>query len=107
MDRAHRIGQTMPVTVYRLLAEATIEARILGLQDHKFDVVSELINEDNDGATAAAGGAQWGEKVWAGMSAAIAAPEQEQASQGQGLGLDENEYDMLNVEAFLSSIGAA
>ena len=91
----------MPVTVYRLLAEATIEARILGLQDHKFDVVSELINEDNDGATAA--GAQWGEKVWAGMSAAIAAPDQEQASQGQGL--EEEEYDALSVEAFLSSIG--
>ena len=32
MDRVHRIGQTKPVTVYRLLSESIIEARIIGLQ---------------------------------------------------------------------------
>ena len=47
MDRAHRIGQQMPVTVYRLIAESTIEARILGLQHHKLTLANEIINDDN------------------------------------------------------------
>lgn len=34
-DRAHRLGQTRPVLVYRLVAQATIEERILALQDSK------------------------------------------------------------------------
>jgi hypothetical protein len=29
MDRAHRLGQTKPVTVYRLVTKGTIEERIL------------------------------------------------------------------------------
>jgi SNF2 family DNA or RNA helicase len=32
MGRAHRIGQTRPVTVYRLVVEDIIEERILALQ---------------------------------------------------------------------------
>jgi SNF2 family DNA or RNA helicase len=34
-DRAHRIGQTQPVTVYRLVAEGTVEEKILKLQEKK------------------------------------------------------------------------
>lgn len=34
-DRAHRIGQDRPVLVYRLVAEDTVEERILALQEHK------------------------------------------------------------------------
>jgi SNF2 family DNA or RNA helicase len=34
-DRAHRIGQNRPVMVYRLVAQGTVEERILALQDHK------------------------------------------------------------------------
>ncbi|MDG1483553.1 MAG: DEAD/DEAH box helicase [Myxococcota bacterium] len=34
-DRAHRIGQDRPVIVYRLVAEGTVEERILQLQDRK------------------------------------------------------------------------
>ncbi len=34
-DRAHRIGQDKPVLVHRLVAEDTVEERILALQDRK------------------------------------------------------------------------
>ncbi len=34
-DRAHRIGQERPVLVYRLVARATVEEKILQLQDKK------------------------------------------------------------------------
>ena len=34
-DRTHRIGQTRPVFVYRLIAADTVEERILALQDSK------------------------------------------------------------------------
>ena len=34
-DRAHRIGQTRPVLVHRLVARDTVEERILALQQHK------------------------------------------------------------------------
>ncbi|WP_233713232.1 DEAD/DEAH box helicase [Amaricoccus solimangrovi] len=35
MDRAHRIGQTKPIFVYRLVAEGTVEEVILALQARK------------------------------------------------------------------------
>ena len=34
-DRAHRIGQDKPVTVYRLVAKDTVEEGILALQERK------------------------------------------------------------------------
>jgi superfamily II DNA or RNA helicase len=34
-DRAHRLGQERPVLVYRLVAEDTVEERMLALQEHK------------------------------------------------------------------------
>ncbi len=37
-DRAHRIGQTKPVFVYKLLAADTVEDRILELQQRKADL---------------------------------------------------------------------
>ncbi len=43
MDRAHRIGQTKPVFVYRLVAQGTIEERILALQAHKADLAASLL----------------------------------------------------------------
>lgn len=44
-DRAHRIGQTQPVTTYRLVAKATVEERILDLQSRKSDLADALWDE--------------------------------------------------------------
>jgi superfamily II DNA or RNA helicase len=42
-DRAHRIGQTRPVTVYRLIARGTIEERILALHADKRALVAGIL----------------------------------------------------------------
>jgi superfamily II DNA or RNA helicase len=46
-DRAHRIGQTRAVTVYRLVSRDTIEDRILQLHDSKRALASELLAGTN------------------------------------------------------------
>ncbi|MBL4845826.1 MAG: helix-turn-helix domain-containing protein [Planctomycetes bacterium] len=43
-DRAHRIGQTKPVTVYRLVAKGTIEEQILELHASKRDLVAGVLD---------------------------------------------------------------
>jgi hypothetical protein len=42
-DRAHRIGQTRPVTVYRLVAANTIEEKIVALHHQKRDLADSLL----------------------------------------------------------------
>ncbi len=46
VDRSHRIGQTKPVFVYRLITKETIEERILRLQEQKSALAAELIEEN-------------------------------------------------------------
>lgn len=43
-DRAHRIGQTKEVNVYRLIAANTIEENILKLQEAKQNLVDQVLN---------------------------------------------------------------
>ncbi|MDB4982562.1 MAG: SNF2/helicase domain protein, partial [Myxococcales bacterium] len=50
-DRAHRIGQDKPVTIYRLVALDTVEERILALQEQKRALVDTALG---DAAAAAA-----------------------------------------------------
>ena len=42
-DRAHRIGQTRPVTVYRLVMKNTIEEKIIALHHQKRDLADNLL----------------------------------------------------------------
>ncbi|NJO41547.1 MAG: DEAD/DEAH box helicase [Cyanobacteria bacterium RU_5_0] len=42
-DRAHRIGQQRPVTIYRLVAKDTIEEKIVELHQHKRDLADSLL----------------------------------------------------------------
>ena len=45
-DRAHRIGQQLPVTVYQLVVEGSIEQRILALQARKQALAEGVLGED-------------------------------------------------------------
>jgi superfamily II DNA or RNA helicase len=49
IDRAHRIGQERPVFAYRLLAQGTVEEKILELQASKRKLVEAVISEDAGG----------------------------------------------------------
>lgn len=42
-DRAHRIGQTRDVTVYKVIASHTIEERILVMQESKSDLAERFV----------------------------------------------------------------
>src|SRR5690606_8654316 len=44
-DRAHRIGQERPVTVYRLVAEETIERRVIELHARKRKLADGLLRD--------------------------------------------------------------
>ena len=45
-DRAHRIGQTRVVTVYRIIAKDTIEERILEMQESKKKLAEDILSGD-------------------------------------------------------------
>lgn len=50
IDRAHRIGQTKPVYVYRLVAKDTIESKVLALQAKKTQLFNDVLGEQTDTA---------------------------------------------------------
>ena len=45
-DRAHRIGQTQDVSVFKVIADGTIEERILALQEAKSDLADAVLAAD-------------------------------------------------------------
>jgi SNF2 family DNA or RNA helicase len=49
-DRAHRIGQTRPVLVTRLVTQDTVEERILALQQHKRLLAASVLDEAGEAA---------------------------------------------------------
>ena len=50
MDRTHRIGQTKPVFVHRLVAAGTVEERILDMQQRKQALADALFESESDTA---------------------------------------------------------
>ena len=46
-DRAHRIGQLRPVTIYRLVTKGTIEEKIVGMHLQKRGLADSLLDESN------------------------------------------------------------
>ena len=52
IDRTHRIGQTRPVTVYRLIAAGTIEEKVVELQQRKARLFHAVL-DDGDAFSAA------------------------------------------------------
>ncbi len=50
-DRAHRIGQTRQVFVYKLVAEGSIEEKILALQEKKAELAAGVLGEDASALT--------------------------------------------------------
>jgi SNF2 family DNA or RNA helicase len=49
-DRAHRMGQLRPVTIYRLVARNTIEEGIVELHGHKRELADSLLDGSDTAA---------------------------------------------------------
>ena len=48
-DRAHRIGQTRPVTIYRLITTGTIEEKIVDLHHRKRELADSILAGTDSG----------------------------------------------------------
>ncbi|MCC7069894.1 MAG: DEAD/DEAH box helicase [Deltaproteobacteria bacterium] len=75
-DRAHRIGQTRPVTVYRLVAAGTLEEGVVAMQEQKRALFMSVLEGHEQG-----GGALDEEGLMALLEGAIEAMD---ASKGRG-----------------------
>ena len=50
-DRAHRIGQTNKVSVYKLIIKDSLEEKILALQESKKDLADAILSGENTSIT--------------------------------------------------------
>ena len=44
-DRAHRIGQRRPVTIYRLIAKDTVEEKVMALHNEKRTLAADMLSD--------------------------------------------------------------
>lgn len=49
VDRVHRLGQTRPTTVWRLVMEGSVEERVLDIQAEKRQLVGKAFQEKGKG----------------------------------------------------------
>ncbi len=49
-DRAHRLGQSKKVFVYKLVVAGSIEEKILALQEKKAELAAGILSEDHEGS---------------------------------------------------------
>jgi len=47
MDRAHRLGQSETVHVYRLITKDSVEEHVMRVQQQKMDMSDAIVNSDN------------------------------------------------------------
>lgn len=52
VDRVHRLGQTRPTTVWRLVMEGSVEERVLDIQAEKRQLVGKAFQEKVQGKKA-------------------------------------------------------
>jgi SNF2 family DNA or RNA helicase len=50
-DRAYRIGQTRPVTVYKLISHGSVEKRVVELQEMKKDLLESVVKTGEENIT--------------------------------------------------------
>jgi SWI/SNF-related matrix-associated actin-dependent regulator 1 of chromatin subfamily A len=53
-DRSHRLGQTRPVTVYRLVTQDTVDAKIVAIAERKLTLDAAVLSANDDEAGAPA-----------------------------------------------------
>ena len=108
MDRAHRIGQTRPVTVFRLVTADTIEERVMDLQSRKEAIASEIVNEDNESmpTDVGMGSQKFDSAMWNSLSTSIEETSQNSKNNAGSLfqEIEDRNYESFKVDGYLLEI---